>query len=146
MSNSWRVYLATYLWIEVLYLTIQNAHNFYRVWIYWHSPINHFLDIPIAYTYDIYLECCKDLLCEYWGVDHLVKYRNFRGILSSKMISYNPVQKCYPRDHNIKAVTKVVKSQHSGTVVAVTWKDFDDAKKERRIWKYITLSCVEAEK
>ena len=62
------------------------------------------------------------------------------------MLSYNPVQKQYPGDHKMGAVTKAVKTQQSGTVGAVTEKDFAIAKKKRRICKDITTLCVHAEK
>ena len=47
MNHAWRIYLATYLWIDVLGGRIPNAHIFYIVWDYWNSPMNHCLYITI---------------------------------------------------------------------------------------------------
>ena len=54
-DHSRRIYLATYLWIDVLGDRIQNSHIFYRVWKDWCSPMNNCLDITISFGYDIYL-------------------------------------------------------------------------------------------
>ena len=91
INHARKFYLATYFWIDVLDGRIQNAHIFYKVWKYWHSPINHCLDITIASAYNIYLECCEGLLCPFWKVENPVTYQKFREILSSQMILYNPV-------------------------------------------------------
>ena len=96
MNHARRIYLGTYFRINVLDGRIQNAHIFYRVWKYWHSPMNHCLAITIASAYDIDLECCEGLLCPFWKVENPVIYRKFKEILSSQMLSYNPVHKCYP--------------------------------------------------
>ena len=90
--------------------------------------MNHCLDITIASAENIYLDCCEVFLCPFWGVDNPVTYRNFGEILSSQMISYNPVQKRYPGYHKMRAVMKVVRTHQSGTVGAVTEKYFDVAK------------------
>ena len=55
MNHARRIYLTTYFWIDVLDGRIQNDHIFYRVWDYWHSPMNHCLAITIDSAYDIYL-------------------------------------------------------------------------------------------
>ena len=109
MNHSRRIYLATYLWIDVLYGRIQNAHIFYKVWKYWHYPMYHCLDIKIASVYYIYLGCCEGLIYPFWKVENPVTYQNFREILQSQIISYNPLQKHYPGDHKMRAVTKVVR-------------------------------------
>ena len=46
----------------------------------------------------------------------------------------------------MRAVTKLVKAQQSGTLGAVTEKDFAVANKKRIICKHITTLCVHAEK
>ena len=122
MSHARRIYLATYFWIDVLDGGIQNAHILCRVWNYWHSPMNHFLDIKISSTYNIYLECCEGLLCNFWKFDNPVTYQKFREIISSQMLSYNPVQKRYPGYHRMRAVTRGVRTQHSVIVGEVTGK------------------------
>ena len=48
MNHAQIIYLATYFWIDVLDGRIQNAHIFYRVCKYWHSPMKHCLAITIA--------------------------------------------------------------------------------------------------
>ena len=60
-------------------------------------------------------------------------YRKFREILSSQMLLYNTVHKLYPGDQNMRAWTKVVKTQKSGTVGRVTEKVFAVAKKNWHI-------------
>ena len=45
----------------------------------------------------------------------------------------------------MRAVTKVVKMQQSGTMGAVTDKEFDASKNKCKICKYITTLCVNAE-
>ena len=74
----------------------------------------------------------------FWKVENPVTYRNFREIISSQMLSYNPVQKGCTGDHNMITVTKVVRMQQSGSVGAVTEKYFAVAKKKRQIFKDIT--------
>ena len=56
------------------------------------------------------------------------------------------MQKSYPVYHKIRAVAKMLNTQQSGTVRAVTDKDFAIAKKKWRICKHITILCVHAEK
>ena len=73
-------------------------------------------------------------------------YRKFREIISSQMLSCNPVQKCYPGDHNMRAAMKVLKTQQSVMVVEVTKKYFFIANKKRQICKDITTLCVHAKK
>ena len=68
MNHDRRIYLATCCWINVLDGRIQNNHIFYIVWKYWHSTINHFLAITVAYACTIYLELCEGLLCTFWKV------------------------------------------------------------------------------
>ena len=46
----------------------------------------------------------------------------------------------------MRAATKVVKKQQSGTVVEGTEKDFSVAKKKRQICKDITTLCIHSEK
>ena len=72
--------------------------------------------------------------------------RNFREIFLSQMLLYNPVQKRYLGDHNMRAVTKVARTQQSGRVVEVTEKDFTVAKKKQLIFKDITALFFHAEK
>ena len=145
-NRAWKFYLATYCWIEVLVGRIQNAHILYKVWKYWHSPMNHCLYITIASAYDIYLEFCEGLLCTFWKVENPVIYQKFREIPSSQMLSYNTVQKLYPGDHKIREVAKVVRTHQSWRVGVVTEKDFTVAKKKWRICKDITTLCFHVEK
>ena len=58
--------------------------------------MNYFLDVNIYYACDIYLECCEVFICPFCKVDNPVTYRKFGQIISSQVISYNPVQKRYP--------------------------------------------------
>ena len=146
MNHSRRIYLATHFWIDVLDGRIKKNHILYRFWKYWHSPINHFLVITIASAYYIYLECCEGLLCADWKVENPVKYQTFREILSSQMLSYNPVQNIYPGDNNIGAVKKVVNRKQSVMVGGVMEKDFSVSKKKRRICKDITALCFHVER
>ena len=111
MNHAQRIYLATYFWIEVVDCRIKNTHVFYQVWKFWHYPMNYCLAITIAYTYDIYLYCCEGLFCPFWKVENFVTYRNFREILSSQMLSYNPVQKQYTGDNKMREVNKAVMTQ-----------------------------------
>ena len=55
INHAWRIYLATYFWIDILDGRIQNAHIFYRFWKYWNSAMNYFLATTIASAYNIYL-------------------------------------------------------------------------------------------
>ena len=112
---------------------VQNADIFYIFWKYCHSPINNFLSITISSAYNIYLESCEGLLCNFWGFENPVTYQKFREIISSQMISYNTLQKRYPGDYNMRSVTRVVKTQQSVTVGEIMEKDFDVAKKKRII-------------
>ena len=107
--------------------------------------MNHYFAITVYYTCNIYLERCEGLLCTIWEVENPVTYKKFRGILSSQMLWYNPVQKRYPGYHNIMAVTKVVKTQKPETVGEVTEKELFLAKKKRWICKDITTLCVHSE-
>ena len=56
-------------------------------------------------------------------------------ILSSQMLSYNPVQKRYLGYHKMRVVKKVLKRQQSVTVISGTEKDSDIDNKERKICK-----------
>ena len=99
---------------------IQNAQIVYRVWKYCDFPMEHCLSVTISYVYDIYLKRCEGYLFPFWKVENTVTYQHFREILSSQMISYNPVQKLYPGDHNMGEVTKLVKTQQLLTMGEVT--------------------------
>ena len=70
----------------------------------------------------------------------------FREILSSQMLSYNPVQKHYPGDHKMRAVTKVVRTYQSVRVGEVTEKEFSVAKNKWRVCKDINTLCFYAKK
>ena len=108
--------------------------------------MNHCLGITIASVYDIYLEFYEGLLSTFWKVENPVTYQKFRELISSQMLSYNPVQKRYPGDHKMREVIKVVRTQQSGRVGAVTEKDSTIAKKKKRICKDITTLCFHTEK
>ena len=72
-------------------------------------------------------------------------YRKFREIISNQMLSPNPVQRHYPGDHKMRAVTKVVRIQKSVSAGEVTEKYFSIAKNKQQICKAITILCVHAE-
>ena len=76
MNHDRRIYLATYFWIDVLDGRIKNAHIFYRVWNYWHYPMNHCLAIKIASAYEFCLQCCEGLICPFWKVENPATYQN----------------------------------------------------------------------
>jgi hypothetical protein len=144
MNHARRLYLATYCWIDVLDGFIERCHIFYRVWKYWHSPMNHCLSMVIATAYDIYLECCEGGLVQEWKVENPVTFHRFRDILSNQMLQYTPLKQKYPGDAQMRSVTQMTRVKRKEKVGEYSEHDFKHARKMKRLCEDITDLCSHA--
>lgn len=145
MNHARHLYWATYCWIDILDGFIERCHIFYRVWKYWHSPINHCLSMTIATAYDIYLKCCEgSLLVQEWKVENSVTFHQFWDILSNQMLLYTPTNQKYPGDAEMRSVTQMTRIKRKEKVGECTERDFKHAQKMKRLCEDINDLCYHA--
>ena len=109
MNDARRLYLSTYFTIDVVDHLLKNANIFYRVWKYWHAPMNHCFAMILVLAHSIYQECCEGKIEESWKVDtkKILSFYEFREILSVQMLQYNPVKLRYLGDARMRCVTSL---------------------------------------
>jgi hypothetical protein len=54
----------------------------------------------------MYLECCKGKLNAEWKIEKPLDFWHFREKLSEQMLGYNPANRVYPGDQNMRVSTK----------------------------------------
>jgi hypothetical protein len=106
MNHARSLYLNSYYRIDCIDHLIQNARIFYRSWKYWHSPVLHGKGLAVVVAFDMYLECCEGKLNPEWKIDKPLNFWQFREKLSEQMLDYNPANRFYPGDQNMRVATR----------------------------------------
>jgi hypothetical protein len=106
MNHARSLYLGSYFRIDCIDHLIQNARIFYRSWKYWHSPVLHAKGLAVVVAFDMYLECCEGNLNAEWKIEKPFNFWQFREKLSEQMLEYNPANRLYPGDQNMRVSTQ----------------------------------------
>lgn len=72
--------------------------------------MNHGKKLAVTIAYDVYKECTEGKLEPSWKVDP-VDFHRFREKLALQMLRYNPANRLYPGDENLRAVTRTPKKK-----------------------------------
>lgn len=106
MNHARSLYLQSYYRIDCIDHLIQNARIFYRSWKYWHSPVLHGKGLAVVVAFDMYLECCEGKLNSEWKIGKPLNFWQFREKLSEQMLDYDPLNRLYPGDQNMRVSTR----------------------------------------
>jgi hypothetical protein len=113
MNDARRLYLSTYFTIDVVDHLLKNANIFYRIWKYWHAPMNHCFAMVLVLAHSIYEECAEGEIEPTWKVEkkRVLSFFEFREKLSRQMLGYNPKKILYPGDAQMRCVTSLARSK-----------------------------------
>ena len=106
MNAARELYLKTYSRIDSIDHLIKNCRLKYRSWKYWHSPMLHATALAIVVAYDMYLEVAEGELDADWKLEYPVDFWTFRDVLSVQMLEYDPKNRRYHGDANMRVCTK----------------------------------------
>ena len=109
MNDARRLYLSLYWRIDVVDHLLKNAAIFYRIWKYWHTPMNHAFVLCVVLAHSLYQECCEGIIEEEWKIpEKKVKaFFKFRDILSEQLLRYDPKSLRYAGDRYMRETTMV---------------------------------------
>jgi hypothetical protein len=118
MNDARQLYLATYGRIDTIENLIKKCQIYYCCWKYWYSAKNHGLALAVVVAYGMYKECAsKPLARAAFGFEaddepfQLLSFHNLRDRLSGQGLAYPPLQRHYPGDFAMRAVTRLLMSQ-----------------------------------
>jgi hypothetical protein len=113
MNDARRLYLHLYWRIDVVDHLLKNAAIFYRIWKYWHAPMNHAFAMCCVLAHSLYQECCEGAIEEEWKVPEkkIKTFFEFREILSTQLLKYDPKRLKYPGDSHMRETTSVPKAR-----------------------------------
>jgi hypothetical protein len=66
----------------------------------------------------MYLECCEGKLNAEWKIEKPMSFWRFREKLSEQMLAYNPINRLYPGDQNMRVSTQQKAAERSTTTDA----------------------------
>ena len=115
MNSARALYLGTYSRIDSIDHLIKNCRLKYRSWKYWHSPMLHGMGLAIVVAYDMYLELSEDVISTERKCDP-VDFWTFRETLSMQMLKYNPTQRKYPGDAQMRVCTQQRRNNRADNV------------------------------
>ena len=104
-------YLNHYYGMDLANHMIKNTANKFITWKYWHSAYLHAQSIVVVVTYDMYKECCEELLDSTWKIDEkkMLSYSEFRMRLSKQMLEYNLRNNQYNGDNKLRLFTQIAR-------------------------------------
>jgi hypothetical protein len=118
MNDARQLYLATYGRIDTIDNLIKKCQIYYCCWKYWHSAKNHGLSLAVVVAYGMYKECASEPLARAaFGFEpddepfQLLSFHDFRDKLSGQGLAYSPLQRRYPGDSAMRAVTRLSMTQ-----------------------------------
>jgi hypothetical protein len=117
MNDARQLYLATYGRIDTIDNLVKKCQMYYCCWKYWHSAKNHGLSLAVVVAYGMYKECVSEPLARAaFGFEaddpvDLLSFHDFRDQLSAQGLAYSPVNRRYPGDSAMRAVTRLSMSQ-----------------------------------
>ena len=111
MNDARQLYLATYGRIDTIDNLIKKCQMYYCCWKYWHSAKNHGLALAVVVAYGMYIECASEpLAMTAFGIDraeiNVLSFHDFRDKASGQGLAYSPLQRQYPGDSAMRAVTR----------------------------------------
>ena len=92
---------------------LKNAAIFYRIWKYWHAPMNHVFALCVVLAHSLYQECCEGIIEEEWKISEkkVKTFFEFREYLSEQLLEYNPKHLRYAGDRHMRETTMVPRAQ-----------------------------------
>ena len=113
MNDARRLYLSLYWRIDVVDHLLKNAAIFYRIWKYWHAPMNHAFALCVVLAHSLYQECCEGIIEEEWKIPEkkVTTFFEFRKILSEQLLRYDPKSLRYAGDRHMRETTMVPRAQ-----------------------------------